>query len=98
KDDVLRAGADQCGHPFPGGFHGGTGLLAEGVNGRRVAVLAREIGKHGVEDFRIDGSGGVVIEVNAIHGATFSIGSACGEGKRSGFADMDVTWIVSVIA
>ena len=76
EDDFLRAGADQGGDLFAGGFDGGAGLLAKGVDGGGVAVLAGEIGKHGVEDFGIDGGGGVVIEVDAVHGAAFSIGRA----------------------
>ena len=67
EDDFLRAGADQGGDLFAGGFDGGAGLLAEGVDGGGVAVIAREIGKHGVENFGVDGRGGVVIEVDAVH-------------------------------
>jgi len=38
------------------------------MDGSCVAEISREIGKHGVEDRRFDGSGGVVIEINARHG------------------------------
>jgi hypothetical protein len=38
------------------------------MDGRRIPVFAGKEGKHGVEDFGLDGRGGVVIEINALHG------------------------------
>src|SRR5712664_610080 len=73
EDDFLSAGADQSGDLFASSFDGGASPLAGGVDGRRVAKFSREIGKHRVEDFRLDGSRGVVIEVDAVHRATHRI-------------------------
>jgi len=55
---------------FTRGFNGGAGALAECMDGRGVAKVGREVGKHGVEDSRIDGRSGVVIEVDAVHTTT----------------------------
>ncbi len=73
EDDFLGAGTDQGGDLFAGGFNGGAGLLAEGVDGRGIAEVAGKVGKHGVEDFGLDGRGGVVIEVYAFHGDALRI-------------------------
>ena len=73
EDDFLGAGADQGRDLFAGGFHGGAGALAGRVDGGGVGKLAGEIGQHGVEDFRLDGRGGVEIEVDAVHKATHRI-------------------------
>jgi hypothetical protein len=70
EDDFLGAGADQGGDLFTGGFDGGAGALAGGVDGSSVGEFAREMGKHGVEHFGLDGRGGVEIEVDAVHKAT----------------------------
>ena len=51
-----------------GGLDGSPGPLAEGVDGGGVAKFGREIGKHGVEHLRLDRGGGVVIEIDALHG------------------------------
>ena len=73
KDDFLGAGADQGGHLFAGGFDGGASALARCVDGSGVGKFGGEIGKHGVEHFRLDGRGGVEIEVDAVHGASHRI-------------------------
>jgi hypothetical protein len=41
--------------------------LAKGVDGGSVAKIAGEKGKHGVEDRGVDGSGGVMVEIDAVH-------------------------------
>ena len=73
EEDLLWAGAEERGDLFASRFDRGASLLAERVNGRSVAELRREIGQHGVEDFGLDGRGGVVIEVDAVHGAVYRI-------------------------
>ena len=73
EDDFLGSGADEGGDLFAGGFDGGAGALAGGVDGGGVGEIGGEIGKHGVEDLRVDGRRGVVIEVDAVHGAVLSI-------------------------
>ena len=69
KDNFLGAGVEERGHLFAGGFDGGAGALAKGVNRGGIAKVGGEIGEHGVEDGGLDGGGGVVIEVNASHTA-----------------------------
>lgn len=51
-----------------GGFYGVAGALAGSVNAGGVGEIRGEIGKHGVEDAGVDWSGGVIVEVDAIHG------------------------------
>ena len=65
--NFLRARVQQSGDLFAGSFDGGAGALAEGVDGGSVAKIGREIGKHGVEDGRVDGSGGVMVKVDTMH-------------------------------
>src|SRR5207245_133609 len=48
-------------------FDGRASPLAEGVDGGGVAKFAGKIGEHGVEHLGLDGRGGVVIEVDAVH-------------------------------
>ena len=70
EDDFLRAGVEERGDLFAGGFNCSAGALAEGVDGRGIAKLSGKIGEHGVQDGGLDGGSGVVIEVDAIHTAT----------------------------
>ncbi len=70
EDDLLGAGADQGSDLLTRCFHGGAGFLAWGVDGSGVGEFRGEIGQHGVEHFRLDGSGGVEVEVDAVHKAT----------------------------
>jgi len=58
---------------FTSGFDGGESALAKSMDGDGAGELAGEIGKHGLEDFRLDGSGGVEIEVDAVHKASYRI-------------------------
>ena len=67
EDNFLRASVQQSGDLFASGFDGGAGALAESVDGGGVAKIGREKGKHGVEDRRVDGSGGVMVEVDTMH-------------------------------
>ena len=69
EDNFLRARAEKGGDLFASGFDGGAGALADGVDGGGVAKLRGEIGKHRVEHGRFDGGGGVVIEIDAVHGS-----------------------------
>ena len=82
KDDFLRPGADQCSDLFAGGFDGGASVLAGGVDGRGVSELGGEIGKHGVENLRVDGGRGVVIEIDAVHRAVLRILRVTGNLRR----------------
>jgi len=68
EHDFPRASAEERSDLFACDFNGGAAALAWRVDGSGVAEISREIRKHGVEDFRLDGSGGVVIEVGARHG------------------------------
>ena len=51
-------------------FNGVASALAGGVDGGGVAEVRGEIREHGVEDGGIDGSGGVVIEIDTHERAT----------------------------
>ncbi len=73
EDNLLGARTDQHGHLIAGGFDGGAGALAGRVDRGSVAEFGGEIREHGVEDGRLNGRGGVVIEVDAVHGAAFRI-------------------------
>ncbi len=67
EDNFLRASVHESGDLFASGFDGGAGALAESVDGGSVAEIGREKGKHGVEDRRVDGSGGVMVKVDTMH-------------------------------
>ena len=69
EDNLLWASIEERGDLFTGGFDGGAGALSEGVDGRGIAELRGEIGEHGIEDGGVDGGGGVVIEVDVLHGS-----------------------------
>jgi len=69
EDDFLGPSVEERGDLFAGGFDGGAGALAKGVDGGGVAKFGREIREHGVEHGGVDGGGGVVIEVDAVHTA-----------------------------
>ncbi len=73
KDDFLGSGADQGGDLFAGRFDGGAGFLAGRVDRGSVGEFRGEIGQHGVKHSRLDGGGGVEIEVDAVHKATHRI-------------------------
>ena len=94
ENNFLWAGVEECGNLFASGFDGGAGALAEGVNGRGVAEVGGEVGKHGVEDRGIDGGGGVVIEVDAVHTAINRILLAGNREEWQGTTDL-VSWAAS---
>jgi hypothetical protein len=85
EDDFLGARSDQCSDGLASGFHRCAGPLSEGMDGSGIAELGRQIGQHGVEDFRLDGGGGVVVEVDALHeSVAFRIDPAESKGKGVG--------------
>ena len=64
EDDLFRRGVDQCGDLCASGLDGLVGLPAVEVGARvRVAVACEVVRKHGVENPRVDGGGGLHIEV-----------------------------------
>ena len=63
---------------FPGLLHRAASILADSMNGRCIAEVDGEIGEHRVEHFRIDGSGGVEVEVDAVHVDVFRIARETG--------------------
>jgi len=83
EDDFLGTRADERGDLFTGRFDSGASALARSVDGGSIGEFAGEIGQHNVEHFRLDGCGGVEIEIDAIHKATHRILPA-GEFVRSG--------------
>ena len=44
----------------------GPGFLPEMVNARRVAEFRGQIRHHGVDDFRVDGRGGGIVQINSL--------------------------------
>ena len=67
EDYFLRASVEERSDLLARNLDGGARALAGCVDGGSVSKFGGEIGKHGVEDFRLDGGGGVVIEVDAWH-------------------------------
>jgi len=43
------------------------------VDGGGIAEFGREVGQHGVEHLRLNGGGGVVIEIDALHGSVLTM-------------------------
>jgi hypothetical protein len=60
--------ADQVAYLPPCGLDGGSGGVPVGVRAGRVAVAGGEVGHHRVQDARVDGRGGLVVEVNHLIG------------------------------
>jgi hypothetical protein len=56
------------------------------VNRRGIAILPGQIGEHSVERFRLDRGGGIVIQIDAIHGRAIRIDSTSLDGKQAIFA------------
>src|SRR5579859_118778 len=69
EDNFLGTSVEERGDLLPSRFNGGAGALSERVDGRGVAEFGGEKGEHGVEDGRVDGGGGVVIEIDPVHKA-----------------------------
>ena len=67
KDNFGRGGVDERGHLPARGFQALFGALSEMVNAGRVTIHLSEARYHRLENFRCDGSGGVVIEVEMLH-------------------------------
>src|SRR6185437_94443 len=57
--------ADERSHRLTRGLDGAAGVLASGVNRAGVAIAFGEERQHRVENFAVNGSGGVVIQVDA---------------------------------
>src|SRR5271165_1865878 len=84
EDDLLRARVQETGDLFTGSLDARTGALPKGMDGRGVAKSAGEKGKHGIEDGRVDGSCGVMVEVDAVHGSGTNRIRARGERGNRG--------------
>ena len=69
EHNFLSARANERSNLFACGFNGRTGTLTRRVDRSSVAEIVRKIWEHRVKDLRVDRSGGVVIEVDAGHGA-----------------------------
>ena len=67
EDDFGSAAVQQLRHLLASVFHSGSRLLALLVNRGRIAELLHEVRPHGVEDFRQQRAGSVVVEVYAVH-------------------------------
>ncbi len=64
EDDIPRRRADQFGHLFARRLDHPFELGTEFVTARRIAPLRGEVGHHGVQHFRQNGRGGVMVEVD----------------------------------
>src|SRR5262249_19750048 len=73
EDDFLGSGAEKGSDLITGGFDGGAGTLADRMDAGSVAEFGGEVRKHRIEDLRLDGRCGVVIEIDAIHEASLSV-------------------------
>ena len=60
-------GVDQRGHLPARGFQPLLGALAEMVDAGRVTIHLTETRHHRLQNFRSDGCGGVVVEVEMLH-------------------------------
>ena len=85
EDDFLGTCAEERGDLLARGLDGGAGFLAKGVDGGGVAELGGEVGKHGVEHGRLDGGGGVEVEVDAVHELALRIASWRAKVKEGRF-------------
>src|SRR4029077_647923 len=83
KDNFLRTRADQLRDLLARCFHRGTRSLAEGVNRSSVSKFSGEVREHGIEDTRLDGGGGIMIQIDASHSHAIRIDPALTDSKRS---------------
>ena len=67
EDDLAGPGADQPRHLFPGGLYTCLRFLTEPVDGGSVPEIQAEKRLHGLKDFRGQGRGRIVIEIDASH-------------------------------
>ncbi len=68
EDDLIGLGADERGDGGAGGLEGLRGAVADCVQRRRIAEALREVGQHRLDDARVDGLRGLVVQVDVIHG------------------------------
>ena len=71
EDDLRRRRVDERGHLAARGFQPLLRRLSEMVDAGRVTIHLSEAGHGRLENLRIDGRGGVVIEVEMLHWNTF---------------------------
>src|SRR6266436_1243331 len=81
EDDFLRTRANQRRDLFACSFNPGARLLPKRVNRGGIAELPRQVGQHSVEHRRLDSRGGIVIQIDAIHGRAIRIDSTSRNGK-----------------
>src|SRR5262245_25970491 len=78
EDDLVGVGVEQGGGPFAGVLEGLTGASAGAVTTGGIASYLGEVRPHGLPDRRQDRGGGVVVEVQTVHGWK----SAAGDGRQ----------------
>ena len=71
EDHLLRLCVDQRGHLLARAVHRGARHASGAMHARRIAVMLREIGQHGLQHPRVQRRGRVMIEINR-HGLTRS--------------------------
>src|SRR5712664_3396373 len=81
EDDFLRTRANQRRDLFARSFNRAARLLPKGVNRGGIAELPRQVGQRSVEHRRLDSRGGIVIQIDAIHGRAIRIDSTSRNGK-----------------
>ena len=93
--DLPGFGSQEGGHLLPGVLQSLFGLQAIAVQAGGVAEFFGEIGQHGLQDLWIEGSGGGVVHVNALH--CWNLGDAWVNSWRRGGRDraLCVLWFFS---
>src|SRR6187402_3335831 len=66
EDYFVRSAVDKRSQLVSGLIDRGPGFLPEMVNARRVAEFRGQIRHHGVDDFRIDGRGSGIVQINSL--------------------------------
>ena len=67
EDDFARRRRDERGQLAARGFQALLGGLSEMVDAGRVTIHLTETRHHRLENFRSDGGGGVVVEIEMLH-------------------------------
>ena len=83
EDDLIRVSIDEGRNLLAGGGDGRLDWLGCAITGRWVVELLSEKREHGLQDFRVHGSGGVVVEVDHLGSEIF-----CKERSREKVRDI----------
>jgi hypothetical protein len=87
ENDFLRARADQGRNLLPRRFDRGASPLPESVNRGSVSEFSGKKWEHRVEHVRLNRRGGIVIQIDAIHGHAIRIDLGPLDSKRTVLTD-----------